>query len=179
MDTISIALPTVFVFGGLALLLLSVTALLARNAGYHSGLDEAKALASQMHSNGLKREIRHLKLQVTLARAAKCRLEHNLDLDRRHIDQLQAQLKERGLTQVEAARLVKSARLMSWAIPLYDEIGSHEGRHLMPCIQTVLSVVSRLSPETPLPRILPPAEPVLMRPVLPYIPSDAGREQAV
>ncbi|TWH63862.1 hypothetical protein LX59_03026 [Azomonas agilis] len=180
MDTITLALPTVFVFGGLALLLLSVTALLARNAGYYSGLDEAKALARQMHSNGLKREITRLEgelsFQATLAQSAKCRLEYEVDAAHQRINKLQAQLSEQDLTQVEIARLVKSVRLMGWAIPLYDAIDSREGRHLMPCIQTILNLVHRLSPDTPLPQILPPAEPEpLMCPLLPF---STDRERA-
>lgn len=176
MDTITLALPTVFVFGGLTLLLVSVTALLARNAGYYSGLDEAKALASQMHSNGLKREIDQLTLQATLAKAAKCRLEFDLDLAQQEIIKLQDRLSEQDLTQVEIARLVKSINLMGWAIPLYEEISSQEGKNLMPCIQTIRNLVHRFSPNTPLPQILPPAEPEpLMRPLLPF---STDRERA-
>lgn len=176
MDTITLALPTVFVFGGLTLLLVSVTALLARNAGYYSGLEEGTALASQMHSNGLKREIDQLTLQVMLAEAAKHRLEFSVDLAQQEINKLRAKLNEQDLTQVEIARLVKSVRLMGWAIPLYDEIDSREGRHLMPCIQTILNLVRRFSPDTPLPQILPPAEPEpLMRPLLPL---STDRERA-
>lgn len=169
MDTITLALPTILVFVGLTILLLTVTALLARHAGYHSGIDEGTALARQMRSNGLKREIDQLTLQLTLAKAAKCRLEFDIDQAHQEINKLQAQLNEQDLTQVEIARLVKSINLMGWAIPLYEEISSQEGKNLMPCIQTIRNLVHRFSPNTPLPQILPPAEPEpLMRPLLPF-----------